>query len=172
MGSSVKIERFLTRRELPAFFRSLAQAMETEGQGEFPHLDRFHKLKLELKDEFGQLSLKMKATPKSDEAGPGQGEAGGVPKYKDLKKRMKAGFKLILGLIGEDELPPRAAVEAFLADSRRMITYPGHGDEYYEEYARTCQALEQAFQVGDLERVKAEVVSLANQKTRCHAKYD
>ena len=50
-----------------------------------------------------------------------------------------------------------------------MVTYPGYGDEYYESYARACQALKTAFDSGDVERMHQAVDGLIHEKSRCHA---
>lgn len=175
MSSSVKVERFITREELPGFFRGLADALETGGEGEFVCVEDFSGIKISIKEEFGQVSLKMKTKPRKCEtrldADPDD-PASGKPSYKSLKKRMKASFKLIYKMLQEDQAPPAPAVEAFLAESRLMVTYPGMGDEYYDEYVATCGEFEAAFAAGDMAAMKAGAVELASQKGRCHAKYD
>lgn len=178
MSDSVTIERFLTREEVPAFFRDLADALEHGGESELACVEDFTKFKLTLKDEYGQVSLKLKAkvgtcTPPADMMGEG-GKDGQMakPKYSDLKKRMRSSFKVVAKMINMDQLPPQAAIDSFISDSRLMCTYPGKGDEFYEEYLLATAAFEAACKDGDLAKMKETVMELASQKGRCHAKYD
>lgn len=173
MGNDIKVDIFLAREELPAFFRELADTLENGGgTGNFTCVDQFARLKISLRDDFGQLSLKMRTTPAEVCLPPKEGGQSAKPKYKRLKKRMKSSFKLIFKMLHEDQAPPQAAVDSFVADSRLMCTYPGYGDEYYAEYLAATDEFEAAFAAGAVEPMRAAAVKLANLKGRCHAKYD
>lgn len=171
----MKLNKYIDRKELAAFFREFADALENGGADELACVDEFSKIKIGVKDEFGQIHLKVKV--KAMDAGePSEGtetEAElGKPKYKRLKKRMKSSFKLLVKTIHDGEIPPVEAVESFLADSALMVTYPGYGDEFYDSYTKACQTFKTAFGSGDLDAMHKAIDALAHEKSRCHAKYD
>ena len=170
----MKLNKYVDRIELAAFFRRLADALENGATDELECIGEFKKIKIDVKDEFGQLSLKMKVKA-ADSSAPGENdgdEAACKPKYKDLKKRMKASFKMIVKTVHEGHLPPAEAVGSFLDDSALMVTYPGYGDEYYESYTQACAEFRKAFDSGDIKALSQAVDVLVHEKSRCHAKYD
>lgn len=71
------------------------------------------------------------------------------PSYSRLKKRMKAQYRDITRSLQDHRLPEPDVVDAFMADSARMVTYPGKGDEYYPAYTAACQGFAQALAAGD-----------------------
>lgn len=173
MGDSSKVQRQLGRDELPAFFRELADALESGGEGELACLAEFRKLKISVREEFEQYSLKMKVKPATcEEPGAEPDGPDAKPRYKTLKKRMKSSFRIIYKTIHEGQMPPEPALASFLDDSVLMVSYPGYGDEYYEDYTRAVGELKKAAEAGDMQAMLAAVDELAAQKGRCHAKYD
>jgi XXXCH domain-containing protein len=137
-------------------------------------VDDFRKIKIAVKNEYGQIGLKAKFKAAKPCAPDVVGEDGEIvkPKYKDLKKRMRSSFKMLVKMAHDGVMPPKEAVDAFLADSALMVTYPGYGDEYYESYSNACAELKTAFESGELARMHAAVDTLVHEKSRCHAKYD
>lgn len=182
MGNESKISKYVDEPELAAFFRDLAEALEKKGEGvgdELACLGDFKKLKIGVKNEFGQIKLKMKVKPASpceevvlNEDGEEVVGIPAKPKYKTLKKRMKSSFRMIFKMIHEGQVPPRDAVDSFLEDSALMVTYPGYGDEYYDEYMKVCEAFKKAYETADMIEMGKTVDALAHEKSRCHAKYD
>lgn len=178
MGTDTKATRQMDIRELPAFFRSLADALEKGGDGELADIEDFRKFKISGKNEFGQVTVKVKFKSAGECQADDQAEeceechTAGTPKYKHLKKRMKSSFRLIFKMIHEGQMPPAEAVESFLADSDLMIGYPGFGDEYYAQYAKACAEFKAAHESGDLARMGETIDAIAHEKSRCHAKYD
>ena len=178
MGSDTKVTKHMEMRELPAFFRILADALERGGDAEFPDLGAFRKFKISGRHEFGQVSVKVRfksaqeCCSGDDDGVCGEPCVPGMPKYSHLKKRMKNSFRLIFKTIHDGQMPPAEAVKSFLADSELMITYPGYGDEYYAQYAEVCAAFRAAFESGDMDAMGATVDAIAHEKNRCHAKYD
>lgn len=174
--SSMKIDKFLKKEELPAFFRELAEAME-KGEGELSCVSDFRKMKLRVKDEYGQVSLRVKikssseCQPGFEEDEPGVATTPRKPRYKDLKERMGASFKVIFKMIHQGKIPPQAAVEEFLEDSKLMVSYPGYGDPYYDMYTEACEAFAKAYESGDIVELNKAVDTLVHQKGHCHAKY-
>jgi len=172
VGNNTKIQKYVDRKELAAFLRELADAVENGGKDELTCVDDFQKVKIAIKNELDRISVKAKI-----KTAPGEEEAaaeseGGDPKYKPLKKRMKSTFKLLVKTIHEGQVPPREAAEAFLADAALMVTFPGYGDEYYGSFSEACAAFAAAYESGDMERMHAAIDVLVHEKSRCHAKYD
>lgn len=174
MGDSMKIKKSVDQNELADFLVSLADGIRNGGKDELAGIEDFGKIKIEIKNEFGQISLKAKVKP-SRPTGAEEGcetSAPGKPKYKHLKKRMKSTFKLLVKMIHDGEVPPAEAVELFLDDSKLMVSYPGYGDEYYESYTKACDAFKDAFVAGDVAKMHETIDVLVHEKSRCHAKYD
>lgn len=176
--SSLKIDKYLKKEELPEFFRQLAAALEKGEGGELSCAEAFRKMKISVKDEYGQITLRAKIKSAAEckaedleeiEADPTDEQ--GKPKYKALKKRMGASFKVIFKMIHQGDMPPKAAVDEFLEDSKLMVSYPGYGDPYYEMYTEACEAFAKAYEEGDMEMLNATVDELVHQKGHCHAKY-
>ena len=174
MSNDMSISRYLDPKELAAFLRDLADAVENGGHDEFACVDDFRKIKVGVRNEYGQIHLKAKfkaARP----CGPDLFDADGQPvkpEYKELKKRMRASFRILVKMTHDGVMPPGEAVDAFLADSALMVTYPGYGDEFYESYTAVCQELKDAYESGEIERMHAAVDKLVHEKSRCHAKYN
>jgi XXXCH domain-containing protein len=171
MSNECRIERYMPKEALPDFLRELADALQQGGkEGEFDSVGEFYKLKLNFKDEFGQIRVKLKIRTSKPCRGRGGGgkEAEGMPRYKNLKKDMKHSFKMIRKMLRDGQTPPAEAVAAFLADAERMTRYPGKGDAFYPEFRETCRELSEAGASGDLARMKAAAEELARQKSRCH----
>ena len=173
MANSIKIQKYVDKKGAASFLRELADALENGGTGELACVDDFQKIKIAIKNEFSQISVKAKIRPEGEcKALENSGDESGKPKYKHLKKRMKSSFRLLLKLIHDGQVPPEQAVNAFIKDSRLMVTYPGYGDEYYESYVHAFEAFEAAYRSGDLGRMHDAIDALVHEKSRCHAKYD
>jgi XXXCH domain-containing protein len=179
----------LDEQGLARLFREMADRLEgkepVNGEEFGVSTGEFFKLKLGVKRELDGYGVKVKvkpwqprevpvggpeSSPASPEAAPAPGQAG-LPKYKSLKKRMKGQFKAIYDRLLNDALPDAAVVEAFLADSKLMIAYPGYGDEFYDEYDTLCLGFREAFERGDLAACKTAVQELNRIKKECHDRY-
>lgn len=173
-----KIVKYIEPEELPKFFRDLADALEQGGSEQFTCADDFAKIKVTAKNAFGKVALKAKIKSASECAAPDDllGDECPVPnvkpRYKDLKGRMKSSFQMLVKMVNDGEMPPQRAVDSFLKDSELMCTYPGYGDEFYEDYLKVCDSLRAAYEAQDLTLMKDAVKALAQEKSRCHAKYD
>lgn len=176
MGS-MNIDKFLTKEELPDFFRELADALETGEDSELGCAADFKKFKIRVRDEYGQISLRLKmksaseCAPDMDEFDDGMPATTGRLHYKDLKKRMGNSFKVIFKMIHQGQKPPKEAIDEFLADSELMVSYPGYGDPYYDIYTKACEEFRTAYDSGDMEQLNRAVDELVHQKGHCHAKY-
>jgi len=172
VGNSTKIQKYVDQKELAAFLRDLADAVENGGRDDLACVDDFQKIKIAIKNEFGQIALKAKIkTETCEEEAVAETGEGGL-KYKHLKKRMKSSFRLLVKTIHEGQVPPKEAAEAFLADAALMVTYPGYGDEYYESFTEACAAFAAAYESGDVTKMHEAIDFLVHEKSRCHAKYD
>lgn len=177
MGNKSKIEKYLEENEVPAFLRELADAIEHGGSEEYACTDDFKKFKIEGRNEYGKVVVRAKFKSASECGPPPEllAEVGGEPSrpsYTNLKKRMKSSFRMITGMVHQNLLPPQEAMDSFLSDSALMVTFSGYGDEYYDEYTRTCDELKAAHDAEDMDGLKTAAIELAKQKGRCHAKYD
>lgn len=179
MPRTVKIKKFLSREELPRFFRELADALEQGNEeGELVCVEDFSRIKLSIQDNAEQLVLKMKMKPQG-ECGDALEPSGtekpeknnGASAYIALKKRMKADFKSIFKLLHEGSMPPGETVRSFVADARHMVTCKGFGDEDYPEFTKAVNELEQAYQELNRQGVEDAAHRLAAQKGHCHARY-
>lgn len=96
----------------------------------------------------------------------------GKPRYSVLKKRMRSSFKMLLKMIHESQMPPAEVVKSFLEDSALMVTYPGYGDEFYDQYTEVCEQFRTAYEAQDMDAMHTAIDALIHEKSRCHAKYD
>ena len=189
----IKTEHHLEPKDLARLLRELADQAagdSSAGQGtaasrsdapilgDIPMaLDRLVKLELKLKRQGAGWTAKLKIKQTAavtdadayDEADPSREEE--VPrkeKYKRLKKRMDADFKVIRRAVHENRLPPAEVAKRFLEDSTAMVTYPGFGDCFYKDYILACDRLRDSLTLGDLEAVRDAVARLREQESRCH----
>ncbi len=178
MRKEMTIQKVLDATQAAEFFHSLGIALAWVGDERlakfgFPAGD-FEKIKLSIKNEGATFILKAKvkkaAPSTSGEESPDQ-ENLGKPDYKTIKKRMKGSFAELKKLLTQGAPPSAEAVRRFLDDSHLMTTYPGMGDEHYEQYNRCCQEFERAFASGDLESMRISLSVVEACKKACHAQY-
>ncbi|MDK2956355.1 MAG: hypothetical protein PWQ57_1851 [Desulfovibrionales bacterium] len=178
-----KIQAYMTREQTADYFRSLAKVMEGgPAEAMVPELAGVRKFKLTLTPEGDRFSLKCTvkhpkpetvATTDADES-PEADESvsdAGRPKYKQLKKRMKKDFKLILETARQGALPAAGVVQAFLDDCELMVTYPGKGDPYYDVFAKATQEMSQAYRAEDLGAFAKSCDKMDHIKLECHNRY-
>jgi XXXCH domain-containing protein len=172
--SSKIVEKYMSREDLPGFFREFADALEGGSGDEFACAETFAKLKIRVREEYGRFSVRVKFKPAGDCDQPvpaSQAAAAPRPGYSTLKKRMKQSFGMIFKMIHQGELPPREAVDDFLAQSALMVTYEGYGDEAYDDYARACAEFSAAYEAADMDALNRTVDLLVHQKAHCHARH-
>lgn len=172
-----KFRQTLTRDDLPTFFRKLADACESAPEQNFPDCTKAKKIRLAIKDEYGQLTVKLKVSAYVDECDIcedcecGDTRPDGLPQYKRLKNRMATSFKVIFKALHQNSIPPEEAVNDFIADSRLMTQYSGKGDPLYADYNKLTDTLEEAWQSKNLQKFHETVDALNHMKTECHHKY-
>jgi XXXCH domain-containing protein len=91
--------------------------------------------------------------------------------YVALKKRMREDFRSIRRSVKKDKLPPSDTVASFLADSAKMVSYPGKGDEHYVEYTKIVAEFRKAWEAQDLSLLQTSVSELRDIKSACHERY-
>ncbi len=161
MGSR-KTSFSITRQELPAVLRRIADALEradaeeqsgaaTGGETDpllAAGLGDFRKFRLNATHAFGQMEVVLKVKTPDAAAIPPHADpparSPGRPSYKSLKKRMRSSFKALRRAVQAGAMPPPEAAASFLSDSLLMVEYPGYGDEHYEAYRQATEALRAA----------------------------
>ena len=179
----IKIQKVLDATQAAEFFHTLGMAIAWAGDERLAELglplSGFEKIKLSIKKEGDLFSLKVKVKEaetaslgEESVAGAIQGtEPVGKPSYKSLKKKLKSSFSELKKLLTQDVPPNTETVRRFLDESDCMLTFPGMGDEHYEEYKRCCQEFEKAFESGDLEAMRTSLSAVECRKKACHQQY-
>jgi XXXCH domain-containing protein len=197
--SKRKIEFIIPENEAGAFLRRLADGLDAGmlrvGDTEIS-LDNYRKVGVALKRDEAGLRLKMKVkympqerveesteSEESDEAGDEDlaeeldeaGEPDALqrkkPKYDDLKDRMEKDFKAILSDLSKGLTPARATAHRFIRDSELMCTYPGKGDEYYDDYRAEVERFAASQAEGDVDAMRLHAGKLDDLKHACHDRY-
>jgi XXXCH domain-containing protein len=126
-------------------------------------LEEFRSLELTLHPRGETLHCKLKVKyPQEVEAPQEETE------YRSLKKRMQRSWKLIRRCLGAGSLPEQQLLESFLADSRRMVTYPGKGEARYPDYLAAVESLQTAVAAESLEATLEAYARVEEQRRRCH----
>lgn len=84
---------------------------------------------------------------------------------------MKGPWKTILTTTRAGQMPDVASCQAFVEDSRLMISYPGKGDEFYAAYAQELEVFVAALDAGDAAALAQSAEALQRIKEDCHARY-
>jgi XXXCH domain-containing protein len=181
MGQEIKFEQTLSPQELRESLNRLADGLtgpksDPESGRDFGGLplDALAKIKITVKrtDQGFEFKVKAKASAEALAGVELPADAQGKPKYKSLKKRMKATFKTMTNTLLAGEIPDQALADSFVEDSRLMATYPGKGDEFYPVYTEAVDRFAQARATGDLEALRKSILELDRLKSDCHERYD
>ena len=92
-------------------------------------------------------------------------------KYRPLKKRLKRSFKKLKERVEKNELPPRDIIENFMAEAAVMVSYPGFGDEHYQDFKEACAALRKASEAGDFALFSEKLSNISRLKKECHGRF-
>ena len=109
--------------------------------------------------------------PETGQSQPETVETSGQPRYKNLKKRMKSTFKLIVMALRASQSPDPDAVASFIADSRVMTRFPGKGDAFYPAYDAEVDRFAAAAATGDIAAMTASAAALDRMKKECHSRH-
>lgn len=177
------IEEHLAKHEVAVLLRALADAVEN---GNYESLAGFgidihdtKKIKIGLKEEGLHLSLRLKLKPGTagespvsrETTAPKETNKNLVPAFKNLKKRMKMDFAVIVASLKGNTLPLAATVYSFLADAELMVSYRGNGDEYYDVFLRDCHALRESFTEADTKACQDALAAISARMRECHKLY-
>ena len=88
-----------------------------------------------------------------------------------VKKRMQAYFKALRDSVAKAEMPSREIVSVFLADSEKMVSLQGDGEDSYLAWSALCDRLRAAFDAGSPAEIAAVAEEMARAKKECHARY-
>lgn len=176
MAPKLKHNWLLSRHEAAELLRKLADTLE-EGPDELGQygISLAELVNFKIKIDLGeQDALEVKFTGKGlktrAEKGPdGSGETGG--NYSSCKKRMQENFNSMRQSVGRGEMPSQEVVSAFLADSEKMMSQSGYGDEAYPAFAELCTRLRTAVDAENLSGTAAVIMELSQAKKSCHARY-
>lgn len=190
MGSSTKIDLTLSRSDLPAMLRALAQGFETGAadiDGSPLDLSGFGKMKIGLKEsstpETLTVSIRLKArktlpactcdspppcTCGAAEAIAAVSEGEG---YKSVKKRLKKAWNGVKDALALGGMPDQALLRAFTADFTAMLAFPGKGDPEYAANAEALKAFLAAAEAGDHDTASAVAAEIERLKKACHKLY-
>lgn len=173
MGTSrdERYETSCTMAEAAGILRAAGDALEAGGTltlgGQTVDIAGFSKLKLSVKRDGVSATLKLKAAFGEVEAQ----DMGSAPPYKTLKKQMGADFKSLGRAVEAGGPLPPDTVARFLDDARLMTKYPGMGDEFYDEFRKSCEGFREAAGSADAGRIREAYDALRDGKKRCHAKF-
>ena len=181
-----KQEIYLSVKETAEKLRMLADELESgavsiNGEKCSIAIDTEVKISLKAKGDTFSSKLKFKLentlSLKDGEKGDSEGEPASsaepdVENYKELKKRMSKGFKVIKkSCMVEEAIPQPELVEQFYQDSKAMCTYPNKGEEFYETFLKQAGLLYEACKNSDLNAMSSAVESLAQSRSDCHEKH-
>ena len=163
----------LSSQEAAEFLRRIADSVEGKDTDD-PRLRRnFRKLRLSLKRESGQISLKIEVKHDDESDSDSKDDSGysTIKKYRAAKKRMKHTFKDICHALAEGKAPSEPLTESFFRDSEIMVAYPGHGEEYYKEYIQAYEEFRSALSKKDLDSASLLCEKIRKIKSVCHKRY-
>lgn len=176
MASKIKHNWQLSRSEAAKLLRNVADTLE-EGSDEVAQfgIGLAELVKFKIKIDLSETdTLEVKFSGKGSKV-CGTEEVCGVgavcERYSCLKKRMQIYFKAMRDSVGRGELPSREIVSVFLADSERMVSYHGYGDEFYPAYMELCGRLREAFDQENLAATSQVIAELGQSKKDCHDRY-
>jgi len=92
-------------------------------------------------------------------------------KFRPLKKNLQKTFKKIRQCIQFNDWPDKATMEQFQIEIEIMVSYPGFGDEYYDNFLANCRELVHLFSKGDIKVFQKQYEKIAALRKDCHNRY-
>lgn len=89
-------------------------------------------------------------------------------KFRPLKKSLRTHYKKIQADLGQERLPDAALLSDFIALTKIMISYPGFGDEYYEDFSKACLSFKEACKQNNLSLARKSFELIMRIKHECH----
>jgi XXXCH domain-containing protein len=84
---------------------------------------------------------------------------------------MDVAFKAIRARVKAGQPPAADEVVRFVEDAARMVTYPGCGEEHYEEFLGACEALQASVDEGGPAEIERAVTRVREIEKRCHKEH-
>jgi XXXCH domain-containing protein len=91
--------------------------------------------------------------------------------YKSLKKKMGKSYKSIKKGLADDIMPSKEDIDAFAADCEEMTTFPGKGDEHYQNFLHHVSDMKEAAQKGDAEALTRAIAEMGAIRKACHSEH-
>jgi len=174
----ITIKKTLDAHQIAAFLRLLAAELEGTGGAaidEFGNqLHDFNKLKIGLiKQEGGQLSLRLKVKTRHQETPVSTTEFTDIAEqdYRPFKQRLKPTFSELTNCAKQAVLPSSELLARFMAESQQLISFPGFGDLYYDDYWQACLGVEQAAKNGSAAAFQEKWAAVVAIKKACHKRF-
>lgn len=174
----ITIKKTLDTNQIAAFLRLLASELEGTGgpaTDEFGNqLHDFNKLKIGLiKQEGGQLSLSLKVKNRKQEGTVAPTEFADIAErdYRPFKQRLKSTFSDLTACANQGVLPSSELLSRFMAESKQLISFPGFGDPYYDDYWQACRAMEQAVKSESASTFQEKWAAVTTIKKACHRRF-
>ncbi|KAF5049085.1 hypothetical protein DSECCO2_443390 [anaerobic digester metagenome] len=177
MPSKKKYNLHLSRPEAADLLRRLADTLEA-GCDEVATLgvSLAELAKFKIRIDLGQddtLEVKFTGTGFAVCGGAQEPCGSGVvcESLSGVKKRMQAYFKALRDSVAKAEMPSREIVSVFLADSEKMVSLQGDGEDSYLAWSELCNRLRSAVDAGSLAEIAAVAEEMTRAKKACHARY-
>jgi XXXCH domain-containing protein len=161
-------------KRLLKYISDSASNVQTEAMEEFPiDFSRLKKLKLKIKTECGQPSVKCMVEYGSDnetrsDLPDAPRPTGDKPEFIVLKKRMDKIFKIMGDRLKAGELPSSLEIDLFCRNAEMMTTYSGYGDNMYTEFQNLVVEFEKAFRRTNIGGCQEIFNAIRTMKPRCH----
>ena len=179
MGENkITITKTAEGKQVAAFLRLLAAELEGKDNPELNEfgiqLHDFNKLKMGLiKQEGGQLSLNLKIKNYGQETPDTNPEFIDIAEheYRLFKRRMKSTFLELTHCAEQGILPSPKLLALFMSQSAELVSSPGFGDPYYDDYSQACSAMKQAVEEGSAAAFQEKLAAIRANKKACHHRF-
>jgi XXXCH domain-containing protein len=180
-----KIKRKIPLSQVPAFLRSIADALEGRANDQWRRLTDLPvpitKLEIKGKAESETWKLKVKVETEAravtppvsmkvespSTAGPSKSD------YKRVKRQLKTAFDGIREAINAHRQPTPEVMRTFRTKTEEMMTFAGaaYGEPHYAVFKKACQQLVEAYEAGDWKALRTNFSALTQLKRDCHKAY-
>lgn len=164
----------MTREELAQLLHELADQVgrgEMQVAGQKQAMPARVEVDLEYKEKKGRLQVRVGWRGVRSEDIP-VAEAAPAAAFKNVKKRLAAGFGRLRATVQAGNLPPGAEIAPFLEDARAFARLADpEWEPEMENFLSHVENLVLAMEGGNLEMVRHELEDLRNQEITCHREH-